>query len=186
MKKNNYILISVFIAATLLFGSCKSLTYFSIEKRQHLGGYYVDWGNGKVKTDPAKNTAVRAKQSKDTPKMTVAAKQKTKPAGKLAPVFLAEQKSSSGKSATVNSTEPKTKPSTTTFKVKEEAVAQRDNSSKKVINSFSYNLSDNDKAKPNMPDWAWVLLCLIPPLAVYLWFDSITSEFWISLLLTIL
>jgi hypothetical protein len=47
MKKNNYILISVIIAATFLFGSCKSLTNFSIEKRQHRGGYYVDWGMAK-------------------------------------------------------------------------------------------------------------------------------------------
>jgi len=183
MKKNNYILISGFIAVSFLFGSCKSLTNFSIEKRQHRGGYYVDWGNSKVKTDPAKNTAA-VKEQKDK-KKAPAAKATATPTIRRETAAAVEQ--------------PETKPATTatpdqksesysknSFKVKEEPVAQKEKASKK-LSSFSYSFSDLDKgASSDTPDWVLAVLCiLLPPLAVFL-AVGIGSEFWISILLTLL
>ena len=184
MKKNLYLLVWGF-AITFLLGSCKSLTNLSIEKRQHRGGYYVDWGNGKVKTDPARNTSAKAKQL-ETPEKNTTVKQESKPVRNTGSSAATEQKKSEVNKTTVNNPEEKKVRSTTTFKVKEEAIAQRESAAKETSSSFSYHFSDNDKAKPDMPDWAWILLCLIPPLAVALWFDGITTEFWISLILTLL
>ena len=185
MKKNTYILISGFLAITFLFSSCQSLTNLSIEKRQHRGGYYVDWGNGKVKTDPAKNTTARAKQSKDTPKQNATAKQETKPAANSESTATTEQKKSTGEATAVKSSVPKKVHTTSTFKVKEEAVAQRE--SKKTSSSFSYAFSDSDNASSSdTPTWVLAVLCiLLPPLAVFLHL-GIGTEFWISLILTLL
>ena len=183
MKKNTYILISGFLAITFLFSSCQSLTNLSIEKRQHRGGYYVDWGNGKVKTDPVKNTTAKAKQSKDTPKQTAAA---TKPAANSESTATTEQKKSTANATAVNNSETKKARTTSTFKVKEEAVAQRE-SSKKTSSSFSYAFSDSDNASSSdTPTWVLAVLCiLLPPLAVFLHL-GIGTEFWISLILTLL
>jgi uncharacterized membrane protein YqaE (UPF0057 family) len=185
MKKNMYILVSGLIAVTFLFGSCKSLTNLSIEKRQHRGGYYVDWGNGKVKTDPVKNTSAKAKQSKETPK-TSATAQQAKPVSKTVSATT-EQKKSTTAEATVTNAEPKRVHSTSTFKVKEEAVAQRESSSKKTMSSFSYSFSDSDKSSSSeTPTWVLAVLCvLLPPLAVFLHL-GIGTEFWISLILTLI
>jgi uncharacterized membrane protein YqaE (UPF0057 family) len=72
------------------------------------------------------------------------------------------------------------------FKVTEEPVAQKGSSMKKM-NSFSYSFSDSDKGgSRSAPDWLLAVLCiLLPPLAVYLAM-GIGTEFWISILLTLL
>lgn len=181
--KSKLPLFAVIAVVALVFSSCKSLTNFSIEKRQHRGGYYVDWGNGKVKTDAARPAVSAARQ--ETP-----AKQKAASVPAENPVNAGQAVEKQLPSATTKAAEKTTKDAASirhSFKVKDDLVAQRVQSD---LEPAEYNFSNAEsyfeKQSSDTPDWVLAVLCiLLPPLAVFLKV-GIGSEFWISILLTLL
>jgi len=187
MKKNFNFLLSGIAAVTFLFSSCSSLTNMSVQKRQHRGGYYVDWGNGKVKTDPANRTSASANHARASQLKKDAVPAVSEPAMKRETAATLEQKNPSVKPASARknaATEPYTRNS---FKVKEEPVAQSANASKKVISSYSYSFSNayKDGSSGSTPQWLLAVLCIfIPPLAVFL-SEGIGQPFWIDLILAL-
>lgn len=179
--KNNLSILILLGAFVIAFSSCKSLTNFSIEKRQHRGGYYVDWGNGKVKTDPAKSSTAR-REASDKPaaarSTTTAPSESAAKATDQSIAYIPVEK---------NRKNTPDRPVRNSIKVKNEPVAQQEQT---VRESTEYNYSNSesyfDKKASDTPDWVYAVLCiLLPPLAVFLKF-GIGTEFWISVLLTLL
>ena len=178
--KNKLPLLAFLAAITFAFSSCKSLTNFSIEKRQHRGGYYVDWGNGKVKADQPTRSEARKAKTQEQEKQVASA-----PSKALAPDIPAAIQSTTSTSG--NASQKKETPVKNSFRIKDHPVAQAAGESmKKSERNFSKSESYFEKRNSDTPDWVLAVLCiLLPPLAVFLEF-GISSEFWISILLTIL
>lgn len=189
MKKNLYFILSGLIAATLLFSSCKSLTNVSIEKRQHRGGYYVDWGNGKVKTDQVETKQAHIEKPMVSEKKVPTAVAVSKPTeGDFTTTYSTKSVKSLNKS-TVKSSSEKKSIKRNFFEAQNEPLAQRTRDSKEnVISNLNYSFDENSEAQSSgsTPAWLLVVLCIfIPPLAIYL-HQGVGEAFWIDLILWIL
>jgi len=187
MKKNIYSILLGLIAITFLFSSCKSLTNVSIEKRQHRGGYYVDWGNGKVKTDQVKSQQVSIKQTKISESKISLNDESRKSVLKESDVYVKHNRETD-QQQTKNVTIQKSNRHNS-FETNQEPLAlYSKGNSEKAGSSVKYNFEEGDdsQASSDTPTWVLAILCiLLPPLAVFLQF-GIGTEFWISLILTLL
>lgn len=204
MKKLS-LLFTLVTLTSLLLSSCSRLENLSVTKRQHRSGYYVDFGSGK---DVAKRN-----DSKTAPKTRV---EKTKIADASVEVkstsnTVSVSSNIAENTNTISSAKELSTQSSTTLveraeKKKQVAKEKSDNlfasttnnsdhkeivisqEVKKRSRSFSKVL-DLLKAPSNneeVPFWALILFAiLLPPLAVGLKF-GIGTEFWISVLLTLL
>lgn len=176
--KNKLSLFVVIAAVALAFSSCKSLTNFSIEKRQHRGGYYVDWGNGKVKTEPVQSSPARHSHALDEKKVNAPAPSKpvqAEPANET--TTPAEKKPAKAEPQFPHNL----------FKVAQVPVAQREELSIEMTREAMHEFSDSrGEMTGGQPTWLMILLCLfIPPLAIAL-AEGVGTPFWIDLILAVL
>jgi uncharacterized membrane protein YqaE (UPF0057 family) len=182
MKKSYALRIASLAVAALFLASCGSMTNFSVQKRQHRPGYYVDWGNGKVKTEKTEAAARMATTQVQAVSPSPSTKAAKSPVSRPAPV-------------------PATTAATASAPATPAAAAKRHNTievvatpeaAKASSSSSSFRMNDSAlsdalrHSSGDTPDWVIAVLCiLLPPLAVFLRL-GIGSEFWISLLLTLL
>ncbi len=204
MKKLS-LLFTLVTITSLLLSSCSRLENISVTKRQHRSGYYVDLGSRKdvnknKNSKPAKRENVEAAKNTDTsmpieaasdtvstPSNTAensntisSAKERTEttPSGL---VKLAEKKKQVAKEKTDNLYASTNEISENKEIVISQEVKKRSRSFSKVLDILKAPSSNED-----VPFWALILFAIIlPPLAVYLKF-GIGTEFWISILLTLL
>lgn len=198
MKKLS--LLFTFVTLTGLFlSSCSRLENISVTKRQHRSGYYVDLGSRKkdapAKTTSKQNTSVQiaevAKtetipvQSVETPEAsqslatnTEIKETTTAPQSNWAKEALKKKEIASEKSQSLTASRQ------TTSEIKEiinnETLKKRTRTFADIIDRIKSPSSED------VPFWLLIVLAIIlPPLAVGLKF-GISTEFWISILLTLL
>ena len=184
MKKTNGIL--VFAALMILLSSCGSL---SISQKRYSRGLNIDWFS--KKDEPRKTPQPKVKKVKEAPAETVVADEKP-----ISQVFESVEEIQTVQNAQDNSTvtENQSAPAqsktssvkrhakasklATAFKAKElrKELKQKLNVSKKTE-------AENQTSADENLILLVILALFIPPLAVYLFYGSPETHFWINLIL---
>lgn len=201
MKKLS-LLFTLVTLTSLLLSSCSRLENLSVTKRQHRSGYYVDFGSGKdvaKRNDSKTATKTKAEKAKievaTAPSSdvvssstniaentnTISTVKETSAATPNALVKRAENIKQVAKEKSDNVYASTTENSDHKEIVISQEVKKRSRSFSKVLDLLKAP-SNNEE----VPFWALIVFAiLLPPLAVGLKF-GIGTEFWISILLTLL
>lgn len=200
MKKLS-LLFTLVTLTSLLLSSCSRLENITVSKRQHRSGYYVDLGSRKNVTPKSKPKAMaKVEPSKVTGGESTVAPQITTSLNNVIENTSTISTSLETKAASPSTLAKKAEKKKQAVKEKSDNVyaSTMDNSDvrelsklqrlKKNVRAFSeaMDVLKAPSAKEDVPFWLLIVLCIIlPPLAVYLKF-GISTEFWISILLTLL
>jgi len=180
MKRNLSITVSASLGILLLISACKSGPHLSVQKRRHLGGYYVDWGNGKVKHETYRQVASQGK-----PKTRVSSTGQSTTESKAS----ADHASSS---IQIQAFQPQEKTSkrenVSDFNLTPKKGEYASGSERPTVNQFQSHSDEkpNSELSTTTPEWLIIVLCiLLPPVAVYIT-QGVGNPFWIDLTLAFL
>jgi len=194
------LLITLVTLTGMMLSSCSRLENITVTKRQHRSGYYVDLGSRK------KETPVRKVAKSNLPEeKPVAVITETSPTVAVTEPTIKQENVSLANSTTESTPAPQSNWAKQALKKKEvhsettnNIFASRQTTSeiKEIVNSETLkkrtrSFADSiDQLRTNtsedVPFWLLIVLAIIlPPLAVGLKF-GISTEFWISILLTLL
>lgn len=164
----------------IVFSSCNGK--YTIAKRKYNKGFYVSRNTGTTTKPEAvdKNTVSKTKTQEVIETEVVAKKESN--ALSIVPTATSEQsvKSMESKALITKSENPKV---TSTLLASKAPISAPEKSFKKI--DINKNAATAKKGSDH--EILLIILCIfIPPLAVFIFEDSITTNFWVDLILTIL